>query len=53
MKTETKEKLEIRHPLNKAHKTDLARMKTGVGTQHPWINPALFRALPIAVRLAS
>ena len=53
MKTATKEKLEIRHPLNKAHKMDLTKMKTGVGTQHPWINPAFFRGLPMAIRLAS
>lgn len=53
MKTATKEKLEIRHPLNKAHKMNLAKMKTGVSTQHPWTNPALFRALPIVIRPAS
>lgn len=48
-----KEKLELRHPLNKAHKLYLAKMKTGKGTQHTWINPALFRALPTATRAAS
>lgn len=32
---------------------DLAEMKTGLDTQYPWINPALFRALPIAIRPAS
>lgn len=53
MKTFTKEKLELRHPLNKGDKMDLAKMKTGVGTQHPWINPALFRALPVTTRPAS
>lgn len=52
MKTATKEKLEIRHPLNKAHKMNLAKMKAGVRSHHPWINPALFRALPIAIRPA-
>lgn len=28
-------------------------MKTGEGTLHTWINPALFRALPISTRVAS
>lgn len=53
MKTAAKEKFEVRHPLNKAHKLDMAEMKTGVGIYHAWINSALFRALPTATRAAS
>lgn len=32
---------------------DLEKMKTGAGSQQPWINPALFRALPITIKPAS
>lgn len=48
-KQQSKEKPGIRHALNKAHKMDLAKMKTGLGIRHPCIN---FRALPIAIRPA-
>lgn len=52
MKTATKEKLEIRHPLNTACKMDLAKMKTGVSSQQPWIKIQPFLMLPVAIRPA-
>lgn len=50
MKTATKESFETRQQPNKAHKMSLAKMKTRVGSLHPWINLALFRALSIGIK---